>query len=207
MRESAWEPRITMVEDDEPKSTGKIQTWTGKFVDPLHLRPEDVDLEDIAHHLSMVCRFGGAVRRHYSVAEHSLLVASLVPPEHRLRALLHDAAEAYLGDIVRPMKKQPEMDHYRGCEHRAQRVIFDVFGVDASMKESFVSHADRVALSTERSNLMRHVDHEAWRQQQLPPPLDHRIRFYHGWFVKWRFKRAVERELERRRDEEYPRWC
>lgn len=72
---------------------------------PLDPRPEDVDIRDIAHALSNVCRFAGHTRFHYSVAQHSFLASVYAPPESALPALLHDAAEAYMGDIARPWKK------------------------------------------------------------------------------------------------------
>ncbi len=82
-----------------------VQTCTGRQFWPADPRPEDIDPIDIAHHLSLLCRFGGACKNLYSVAEHSVYVSRLVPPEHAVWALLHDAAEAYLGDIVRPLKR------------------------------------------------------------------------------------------------------
>lgn len=94
-----------------------MQTFTGRKVDVQDPDPSMVDIEDIAHSLSMVCRFGGHCRNFYSVAEHSLLVeflGSIRPvqgklvaagtPQFQLACLLHDAAEAYIGDIVTPVK-------------------------------------------------------------------------------------------------------
>lgn len=91
-----------------PEAT-QIETYSGKFVDTLNPDPETIDARDIAHHLSQTCRFGGATSCFYSVAEHAVLVYDLM----RYRgargwaldgALLHDAAEAYLGDVVSPLK-------------------------------------------------------------------------------------------------------
>ena len=86
----------------------RMHTSTGRLVDPLDLRPEDVCVEDIAHHLSQTCRFNGAPPIFYSVAEHAVHVAGLVEhhagPAAALFALHHDDAEAYLGDQVRPVK-------------------------------------------------------------------------------------------------------
>lgn len=97
--------------------SSKMVTISGLMVDPLNLRPEDVRIDDIAHHLSMLCRFCGAVREFYSVAEHSVLVCREVELRAYRRggdlrefryllmlALLHDACEAYLGDTIRPRK-------------------------------------------------------------------------------------------------------
>lgn len=75
-----------------------------KLVNPFDLRIEEIDINDIAHHLSMICRWGGGTPGFYSVAEHSVRVAAKLPDKLKLWGLLHDAAEAYLGDHVRPMK-------------------------------------------------------------------------------------------------------
>src|SRR5271156_4912831 len=79
-----------------------IQTFTGKKFYPFNPKPQDIDIRDIAHALSNICRFTGHTKRFYSVAEHSRNVAKLVPAHMKLQALLHDASEAYLCDIARP---------------------------------------------------------------------------------------------------------
>ena len=79
-------------------------THAGKHVDPLNVRPEDICLEDIAFALSNISRFGGHVP-FLSVAEHSVRVCMAAPPKLKKAALLHDAAEAYIGDIIWPLKR------------------------------------------------------------------------------------------------------
>lgn len=79
-------------------------TYTGRKYWPQDPRPEDVSIYDIAHHLSLLCRYTGAAKKFYSVAEHSVWVSCLVPPEHAFVALMHDAAEAYVNDLARPVK-------------------------------------------------------------------------------------------------------
>jgi len=82
-----------------------ILTYTGKRFDTLNPKPEDICIEDIAHALSMICRFGGHCRQFYSVAQHCLLVSCNLPVEAELWGLMHDAAEAYVGDVVTPIKR------------------------------------------------------------------------------------------------------
>ncbi len=82
-----------------------MQTYTGRKFWPMDPRPEEVHIEDIAHALSMMCRYNGHCKRFYSVAEHSFLVSHYVPEEFALWGLLHDASEAYIADIVRPAKR------------------------------------------------------------------------------------------------------
>lgn len=83
-----------------------ILTYTGKLIDPFNVKPEDICIEDIAHGLSLLCRYGGQCNRFYSVAEHSIIMATYpgFKKWKALEMLLHDAAEAYIGDIIRPVK-------------------------------------------------------------------------------------------------------
>ena len=82
---------------------GWIQTYTKKKFDLLDPKPEMVCIEDVAHHLSNVCRFSGACSEFYSVAQHSVLVSEVCSPDSAVWGLLHDAGEAYYGDIVTPI--------------------------------------------------------------------------------------------------------
>lgn len=95
-----------------------IQTYTGRRFFPLEPNPADVDIRDIAHALALETRFGGHSRVFYSVAEHCVRVSHEVEPPHALWGLLHDAAEAYLADVPRPVKANwPEF------ERTEQRVL------------------------------------------------------------------------------------
>jgi hypothetical protein len=118
-----------------------IQTYTGRKFDVLNPRVEDVDLRDIARALSMQCRYVGHVDRFYSVAEHSVRVAAAalslfddIPAIPRW-ALMHDAAEAYLGDVSRPLKRLPEMQGYRDAEKRMMAIIAERFGLEGEEPE------------------------------------------------------------------------
>lgn len=127
----------------------------GKFW-PLDPRVEDFNIGDIAHHLSMICRYGGAVQSFYSVAEHSILVSHYVPPEYAKEALLHDASEAYVGDLIRPLKHQPEMAAFREAEDRIYPLVMEAFGV-VSTEESrkVISFVDDQIIADEVRALMR----------------------------------------------------
>lgn len=128
-----------------------MQTYTGRRFYPLDPRPEDVDIADIAHALSMQCRYNGHVRRFMSVAEHCVLLSRLVAPEHALWALLHDATEAYVGDMVRPLKLH--MPVYRAVEDGVMVAIAQKFSIDPAMPAE-VKHADSRILLDERAALL-----------------------------------------------------
>lgn len=102
-----------------------IPTRSGKWIEPTNPQPDDFELEDIAYALARLPRYAGQVD--YSVASHSLTLASLVSPENALAALLHDAAEAYLGEIPRSVKHlAPELV---ALEDSFLRVILGTFGI------------------------------------------------------------------------------
>lgn len=84
---------------------GCIQTYSGIHIYPLHPDPKSINLKDIAHALSMLCRYNGHCKEFYSVAQHSVLVSRYVPKQYALQGLLHDASESYIADLVRPIKK------------------------------------------------------------------------------------------------------
>src|SRR5438552_3035736 len=111
--------------------TDWIQTFTGKKFFPLEPNADDICIEDIAHSLSMQCRFNGHSKQFYSVAQHSVLIASWWfgdYPKLAKYALLHDASEAYLSDIPRPLKQLPEFEFYKKAEQLLQDLIYAKFG-------------------------------------------------------------------------------
>jgi hypothetical protein len=161
-----------------------LQTFTGKLVDVLNPTPEMVDVQDIAHALSMTCRYGGHCRDFFSVAEHSLLVEELgmngVTTQLKLGLLLHDAAEAYIGDIVTPVKKaidpgdpRPggfgEMSLER-LEKRWLLAIGEAFGLGSLLAEpsDLVKHADSRALAIEVVALFHPVLPHWWENRERP---------------------------------------
>jgi hypothetical protein len=130
---------------------GWIETYTGRQFWPLDPRVEDIDIEDIAHALAMKCRYGGHTKWFYSVAQHSVLVAENVAPENRLAALLHDASEAYLADVPRPVK--PYLEGYGKIEAAIDTVIAEKFGVVFPWAEE-IKTVDHRILADERAALM-----------------------------------------------------
>ena len=132
-----------------------LQTFSGRKFWPLDSIPEDIYIEDIAHALSLICRFGGHCSEFYSVAQHSVLVAGAVTQEHKLWALLHDATEAYLGDIVRPLKHSQQLLPYRQIETALMHCICLRFGMLPMMPQE-VKYADNCMLLTEKRELLRH---------------------------------------------------
>lgn len=129
-----------------------ILTYTGRQFWPLDPRLEDICIEDVAHALSLICRFTGHVRQFYSVAQHCVLASYLVPEEHALAALLHDASEAYLCDVARPVKRHPEMQFYLEAEAELELLINQKFHVNVYAPE--VKDVDERLLFTERRDLL-----------------------------------------------------
>lgn len=134
-----------------------FQTYSGVQFYPYDPRPEDVLLQDIAHHLSLTCRFNGAVREFYSVGQHSVHVAEELeardmPRDTVLCGLLHDAAEAYIGDMVRPLKLG--MPQYREVEARLESIIAVRFALPNPMPD-IVKAIDNQMLYTERRDLLK----------------------------------------------------
>jgi len=105
-----------------------IRTVSGRYVDLLDPDPSTICIEDIAYHLDNLCRFTGACVPFYSVARHSVLVSKLCPPEAALCGLLHDASEAYLGDISSPLKHSGMMDAYLRLELQMEQAIAKALG-------------------------------------------------------------------------------
>lgn len=106
-----------------------ITTFTGKWVNLLDFQPEDVNIEDIAHALACNNRFVGHLKEPVSVAQHSVYVSRLCRnTSSRLQALLHDASEAYIGDVTKWLKQTEIFDGYRELESHIQRTIYRRFG-------------------------------------------------------------------------------
>lgn len=145
----------------EPRLGDWLQTYTGRAVYPMDLRPEDICIEDIAHALSMLCRYNGHGLRFYSVAEHSVLIARHLRPKHgdacALHGLLHDATEAYLADVPRPVK--PFLPGYKEAEQGAWEAIAYAYDVEQSWSHE-VHEADARILHDERIQNMARSERE-----------------------------------------------
>ena len=138
--------------------TERVGDWqltaSGREFWPLDPRPEEIDIGDIAHQLARICRWGGATKGHYSVAEHCVMLAQYFGEHDNFElarwALMHDAAEAYLGDIVRPLK--PFFSDFRGYERRLEMMIWQKYGLQGDLP-SPVRRADTAILGDERDQL------------------------------------------------------
>lgn len=157
-----------------PRVGDWMQTYTGRAFWPLDPRVEEIDPLDIAHALSMICRYGGHTKTFYSVAEHCVLLSYAVSPENALWALLHDAAEAYVGDMVRPLKYQ--LPRYRAAEDNLLDHIAARFGLEPGIPAE-VKEADNRILLSERQVLMTSPP-RSWGPVEEQDPLPVTIRFW-----------------------------
>jgi hypothetical protein len=132
-----------------------MQTYTGKKFYPMDPRPEEVCIEDIAHALSMICRYNGHVKHFYSVAEHCCHIHDLMPPELKKVGLMHDSTEAYVCDMPRPLKKH--LSHYRAIEHTVWLAICERFDM-STHEPKLLKETDLAICLTERAHLLTRQD-------------------------------------------------
>lgn len=126
----------------------KVITFTGKIIDLYNLKTDDIDILDISYGLSNIPRFAGQVP-FYSVALHSIEVSRLVPEELKLSALLHDATEAYIGDLVSPIKHK--IVDYIEIENYIMSVIINKWQIDPY--NVLIKISDKKCLEDEKINL------------------------------------------------------
>lgn len=156
-----------------------IKLSSGNWLDPYDPDPERIFIDDIAQGLANICRFNGQCRSFYSVAEHSVAVSMLVETPYRLAGLLHDAAEAYLGDVPRPLKYRPEYRYYRDAEEKLLDVIWRRFRI---IREDFdhVIVSDQLMLKAEMHQLMDIPAGHPLVVEKLPQ-FQHLLQQIHGY--------------------------
>ena len=133
-----------------------ICTASGVYFDFRSPETSVIDPRDIAHALSLLCRYTGHTDRFYSIAQHCVLASYIVPAEHAFAALMHDAHEAYVGDMSSPLKQLCQ--DYKAIEDRCEAAVAKRFGLTTPWPAE-VKHADLVMLMTEKRDLMAARDH------------------------------------------------
>lgn len=153
--------RIT---DNNVYTENAIRTFTGKVFDLKILDPESICIEDIAHALAYTPRFGGHLPLPYSVAQHSVHVMEQCKPDLQLAALLHDASEAYIGDMPSPFKKL--MPDYKKLEANLMKVIAKKFGFEYPLHPE-IKDADYALLSIEwEAFVNKSFKHSVWHPKE-----------------------------------------
>ncbi len=144
---------------------------SGSYFDLLAPGACEIEISDIEHALSNICRFTGHSREFYSVAQHSVLVSLAVPREHAFAALMHDAAEAFVTDVSAPLKAL--LPDYKRLEKQVQAAVFARFGLPPGLPYC-VKRADLVLLRTEQRDLMG-AGADEWSVTRGIEPLPDRI--------------------------------
>lgn len=150
-----------------------VQVFTGGLVDLLYPTSDMIDIRDIAAATSKLCRYTGHVKEFFSVAQHMVWCSYHVPEKFALEALLHDASEAYTGDVNRPLKQlmeglKPKL--FKGIEHALEKAVAEKYGAVWPWPPE-VKRADNLALATEKRDLMpRSRAGERWPDLPRPHP-------------------------------------
>lgn len=145
--------------------TPEILIRSGSYFSFVEPEKSTFTLDDIALTLSRICRYGGHIDRHYSVAQHSVLTSYLVEDRFKFSALMHDAAEAFTGDIPSPLKML--LPDFRAIELRVEKVIFERFGVMFPLPPE-VKAADKMMLAIEKRDVVRNDDFWPYLEGVVP---------------------------------------
>lgn len=161
-----------------------ILTVDGNYFDFRDPWSGPIKIRTIAHALSHICRFTGHTRKFYSVAQHSVMVSYIVPQEHALAGLLHDATEAFVGDVSAPLKHL--LPDYRAIEKRVETAVLIRFGLSPELPKC-VKHADLVMLATEQRDIMNCRRGDEWSVLSGIRPLNRKIRPWPIWWARLMF--------------------
>jgi len=176
-----------------------IPTVSGKNVDPFNVTFDDIHIGDIAHALSLVNRFNGATRHPISVAQHSVFVARLVadvptekdlPSDIGMQGPLHDASEAYLGDITTFLKQMDEFAVFRDMEAYFQSIIFACFGCPM-VAHPEVKKADKLMARFEAFKMFGPDFHFCGHKSDYPPLTEEEIKRVGPW-ATWTWRQAKD---------------
>lgn len=142
----------------------RIKVRSGRYLDLIDPQPSQFQFSDIAGGLAKLCRFSGQTERFYTVAEHCCNCAIVSRrrgdnPNVTLAVLMHDAAEAFIGDVTRPLKEM--LSDYRVIEQKLERVIAEKFSIDFGAAADRIHEIDRDVLMAERRQLFP-PDNELW---------------------------------------------
>lgn len=179
-------------------SNSVIRLQSGVYFDVLDPDPEKILLADISGSLSKICRFGGHGFQFYSVAEHSVNCAIqarlyCLSPEETLAVLFHDAAEAYLGDVVRPLKAQ--LARYHEIEASVQAAIAKRFQIDFDSCHNKIKQIDNDLLIFERDHLFPPEVEYVWEAEATAKKFIHTLSFWDPIDAEYHFRFAAKRLL------------
>ncbi len=163
-----------------------MTTYTGRWINPLDPDPAAIDILDIAHHLSLECRYHGACSFLYSVAQHCVLGLDFISQENRLAFLLHDSPEAYLDDIVKGVKVQ--IPQYVEAENKLQGIIYKKYGVKGYDRRE-IKRIDYALMNTEAHALLTNTDKFCFPEL----PLDIAISYWEPEFAEEMFLHAFDK--------------
>ena len=136
-----------------------IRTFSRIYLNVFKLTPSMIEIEDIAHALSLNCRWGGHIFKHFSVCQHSINCCDLASEKNKLAALLHDSSEAYILDFPKPIKDK--LEDYKRVENNLMKVIAEKFHFEYPLSKE-IKKIDRDELVKEWNSLMLR------REKELP---------------------------------------